>query len=200
MEIAIPDNIKHLYADKKHPIVKIPNPILRLPCKPIEIFDENLNNFINDMIYWSYHGPGIGIAAPQLGRSERIILVDPEYGKPEIYINPEIIHQEEHMEIEEGCLSIPGVFGLVKRSRIVTIKALNREGNPVNKTYNGLGAVVVQHELDHLDGILFIDKAIPGTLYARDPDEMESKRKTRETELRNKNLGFISNPDEEISS
>ncbi len=180
MSIEIPDHIKHLYEDKNHPIVKIPNPVLRQATTPITDFSDSLQEFIDHMIYWSYHGPGIGIAAPQLGRSLKIIVVDPEYGKPEVFINPQILEEKEHIQIEEGCLSIPGIFGMVKRSRIITIEALDRYGKIIQKTYSGLGSIVFQHEIDHLNGILFIDKAIPGTLYAQDPNIKDQQNNARE--------------------
>ncbi len=182
MEIEIPDSIKHLYEEGRNPVVKIPNPVLRQMCLPVQKITKKTQQFIDDLVYWSLNADGVGISAPQLGRLERIMIVDPEVGNPDVYINPEIIHTEGEFILEEGCLSIPGIIGTVKRHHTVTVKGLNRKGEVFEKTYSKLGAAVVQHELDHLNGVLFIDRVEPDSLYAYDYSEAakEKRRKKRE--------------------
>lgn len=103
-------------------------------------------------------GDGVGLASPQVGRNERIIAIKERRGI-EIYINPEITKRSDKTEIgEEGCLSVPGVWGLVERAKRVSIKALDRHGRRIERDCKGLEAIIFQHEIDHLDGVLFIDK------------------------------------------
>lgn len=110
-----------------------------------------------------YSANGVGLAAPQVGILKRIVIIDIGDGIHEL-INPEIIDEQGSQKDTEGCLSIPGISGTVIRPRIVKVRALNRKGETIELTGSGLLARALCHEIDHLDGILFIDKAIPGSL------------------------------------
>lgn len=144
-----------------------PNPILRQKTAEVlieEIASPEFQKLIDDMIQTMYASKGIGIAGPQVSASKRVIIVEtatkPDQQKPVAFINPEIISKSWRTVMsEEGCLSVPGVFGIVKRFRGVKIKALDRDGKPVTIRNNHLVSVILQHEIDHLNGVLFIDKA-----------------------------------------
>jgi peptide deformylase len=116
---------------------------------------------------------GVGIAAPQLGESLRVILIAPDGRKPTALINPEIIRAEGEATGQEGCLSLPGLYGDVQRHTKVEVRAINKEGNPVRLDLEGMSARIVEHEIDHLDGVLFIDKADPATLHWEWPSHEE---------------------------
>ena len=143
-----------------HPIVKYGDPILETPTKPIEKFDAELQTLIADMFESMYAAQGVGLAAPQIGLSRRICVIDVTNGKnPEAKIvcaNPEIIHAEGEQREEEGCLSIPGFRGFVARPIYVTIRAQDAGGTQFEMRGEGLLARVFCHEFDHLDGTLFI--------------------------------------------
>ncbi len=143
------------------PILKEPNEILRQIAKPVSLDDlakPEIQNVLDDMVHTMHVAKGIGLAAPQVGISKRLIVVLMGE-KPRIFINPEIISSAfRKVESEEGCLSVPGVFGIVKRTRGVEVKALDRNGKCVTVKTNGLPAIIFQHEIDHLNGTLFIDK------------------------------------------
>jgi peptide deformylase len=115
-------------------------------------------NLIKDMAETMFADSGVGLAAPQVGVSKRIIVIDGEEDGLIVLINPLIVKSEGELEEEEGCLSIPGIYSLVKRSSKVTVKALNENGDPIEMTKEDLTARALQHEIDHLDGILFIDR------------------------------------------
>jgi len=133
-------------------------PVLREKALPIEEVTPEILNLIKDMTETMYADSGVGLAAPQVGVSKRIILVDGEEDGLIVLINPIIIKSEGEVEAEEGCLSVPGIYSQVKRSSKVTVKALNENGDPFEITKEGLTARALQHEIDHLDGILFIDR------------------------------------------
>ena len=143
------------------PIVKIPNPILRQIAKPVEEITDGVRQLLDDMTATMYDAPGIGLAAPQINVSQRLVVID--CGKddlPELYkmVNPEIIAlSEEHSVLEEGCLSIPDQTAEVKRPTEVSIKYLDETGTTQTLTADGLLAACIQHEIDHLNGVLFID-------------------------------------------
>ena len=143
-------------------ILKYPDPILKTPAKPVVDLDENLDRFIEDMIQTMYHAPGIGLAAPQLGLSRRLIVLDPRSeqapGGLIVLINPEIILREGTASIDEGCLSVPDYTAEVKRSARVQVIGMDRKGKPMDLVAEDLMAIILQHEIDHLDGILFIDR------------------------------------------
>jgi peptide deformylase len=133
-------------------------PILREKALPVEEVTPEILNLIKDMAETMYTASGVGLAALQVGVQKRIILVDGEEDGLIVLINPMIIKSEGEVVAEEGCLSFPNIYSQVKRSSNVTIKALNGNGDPVEITKEGLTARALQHEIDHLDGILFIDR------------------------------------------
>ena len=133
-------------------------PVLREKSLPVEEVTPEILNLIKDMAETMYTASGVGLAASQVGVQKRIILVDGEEDGLIVLINPMIIKSEGEVVAEEGCLSFPNIYSQVKRSSNVTIKALNENGDPVEITKEGLTARALQHEIDHLDGILFIDR------------------------------------------
>ncbi|HAU66510.1 TPA: peptide deformylase [Candidatus Uhrbacteria bacterium] len=145
------------------PILKNPDTTLRTPSKKVVLEDINsarIQTLIDDLIETMKIENGIGIAAPQIGIHEQIIIVDDGH-EPVVLINPNIISRSSTMiDFEEGCLSLPGVYGIVQRHKNVEAEALDRQGNPVLIKGEGLLSVVLQHETDHLEGILFIDKVV----------------------------------------
>ncbi|CEO89408.1 MAG TPA: peptide deformylase [Syntrophaceticus sp.] len=140
-------------------IVEIGEPVLRQKCREVTVINKKIKKLLDRMKEAMYKANGVGLAAPQVGVSKRIVVVDVGEGVWEL-INPEIIFQEGEELGIEGCLSIPGVAGEVSRAARVRVRALNRQGQQQVVTAEGLGARALQHEIDHLDGILFIDKAI----------------------------------------
>lgn len=133
-------------------------PILREKALPVEEVTPEILNLIKDMAETMYTASGVGLAASQVGVPKRIILVDGEEDGLIVLINPMIIKSEGEVVEEEGCLSVPDIYSQVKRSFKVTIKALNENGDPIEITKEDLIARALQHEIDHLDGILFIDR------------------------------------------
>jgi peptide deformylase len=154
-------------------ICKYPDPVLLKKAKPVGKLDEDLKKLIQDMIETMYQAPGIGLAANQIGRPIRIIVFDVTHKdqerKPSALINPEIIESEGEQTLEEGCLSVPEYYSDVKRCAKVKVRGLDLDGNPVEVCGEGILATVLQHEIDHLDGILFIDRisALKRTLYKK---------------------------------
>ena len=132
------------------------SPILRQETKPVERMTDELRRLTDDMFETMYAAKGIGLAAPQVGRSDRLAVIDIE-DNPIVVVNPEIILSEGSARGEEGCLSIPEVFGDVDRATRITVRALNREGEPFQLEATDLLARCLQHEIDHLHGKLFID-------------------------------------------
>jgi len=147
-------------ARKIYPIIKYGDPILEKPGAPIKKFDAELKQLAEDMFASMYAAQGVGLAAPQIGLSLRIAVVDVTGGKnPEAKIvlaNPEIVHAEGEVREEEGCLSIPGFRGYVLRPQFVTIKAHNAKGEPFEIRGEHVLARAFCHEIDHLNGILFL--------------------------------------------
>jgi peptide deformylase len=145
---------------KIYSIIKYGDPILEKPTTPITEFGPELEELIEDMFASMYAAQGVGLAAPQIGKNLRLTVVDVTAGKnPEgkiVLINPEIIHAEGEKREEEGCLSIPGFRGYVVRPQFVTVKALNAKGEPFEIRGEDLLARAFCHEIDHLNGILFI--------------------------------------------
>jgi peptide deformylase len=148
-------------------IVPIPAPVLRRKAKKVTVFDKDLQTLIDDMIETMREAPGVGLAAPQVDVSLRLIVV--EYGDDEdedvpkklyVVINPEITSQSEEMETgTEACLSIPRIMGDVERHEQIVVKGINRYGKPVKYKFSGWMARIFQHEIDHLEGVLFTDRA-----------------------------------------
>jgi peptide deformylase len=152
-------------------IVTLPEPVLRRKAHPITKVDKNLQTLIDDMVETMRDAPGVGLAAPQIGLSERLIVVEyfereedeeKENAPKKVWavINPEIIKaSEEKLMGVEGCLSIPGLVGEVERHASIQVKGLNRHGKPMKIKAEGWLARIFQHEIDHLNGILFTDRA-----------------------------------------
>ena len=159
-------------------IVTLPDPILRRKAKPITKFDKNLQNLVDDMIETMREAPGVGLAAPQVNISEQLIVVEysehedeedeteeseskpPKPKKLYVMINPEILKaSEEKVMGVEGCLSIPNIQGEVERNEAIQVRGLNRYGKPQKLKVDGWMARIFQHEIDHLNGVLFTDLA-----------------------------------------
>jgi len=143
-----------------HPIVKYGDPVLETPGKPVEKFDDELQKIVADMFESMYAAQGVGLAAPQIGLSLRVAVIDVTNGKnPEAKIvcaNPQITHSEGEQREEEGCLSVPGYRGHVVRPQYVTVRAQNAAGEEFEMRGEGLLARAFCHEIDHINGILFI--------------------------------------------
>lgn len=140
------------------PIREEGDPVLRRRAEPVAKVTKRLRKLISDMVQTMYEADGVGLAAPQVGESIRVIVVDVGQG-PLALINPEIVEARGEATDLEGCLSIPGRVGYVTRAAEVTAKGLNEEGRPVEVRGSGLLARALQHECDHLEGVLFIDRA-----------------------------------------
>ena len=143
-------------------ILVVPDPVLKLVSQPVEKVDDDLRALMDDMLETMYDAPGIGLAAIQIGVPKRVIVMDiagPDDPKaPRYYVNPEIVwSSEETAPYEEGCLSIPDIYDEVERPARVKLKDLTYQGEEVVEDAEGLFAVCIQHEMDHLEGVLFID-------------------------------------------
>ncbi len=140
-------------------ILHFPDPRLRNLAEPVEEFDQKLQEFADSMLETMYHSSGIGLAATQVGVSKRVVVIDvsEERNQPICLVNPEIIEREGEEESEEGCLSVPAVYEKVTRAERVRVKAQDKSGELIELEADGLLAVCIQHEVDHLDGKLFID-------------------------------------------
>jgi peptide deformylase len=164
-------------------IVTLPEPVLRRKARPVTTFDKNLQALIDDMIETMREAPGVGLAAPQINIPERLIVV--EYGEEEeegesqpkklyVVINPEIVKKSEETLLGvEGCLSIPNLVGEVERHAAIQVKGLNRHGKPTKIKADGWLARIFQHEIDHLNGILFPDRA---ARVWKPPEELEPEQ------------------------
>ncbi len=140
-------------------ILHFPDPRLRTKAEAVVTVDDAIRRLTDDMLETMYAASGIGLAATQVNVHKRILVADvsEERDKPICLINPEIINAEGAAETEEGCLSVPGVYEIVERAQSVKVRALDRAGAPVEVTAEGLLAVCIQHEIDHLQGKLFVD-------------------------------------------
>lgn len=140
-----------------------PEEHLKVVCKPVTDVNDEIRNIVDDMFDTMYQQEGIGLAAPQVDILQRIVTIDIEGDKQHqlVLINPEILASEGETGIEEGCLSIPGFRALVPRKEKVKIKALDRNGKEFTLDADGLLAICIQHEIDHLNGILFVDYLSP---------------------------------------
>ncbi len=146
-------------------ILHYPDPLLKQLSVPVTRFDAELQQLAKDMTETMYDAPGVGLAAPQVGELKRLIVIDCS-GKDNppdliVAVNPEIIAQEGETCEEEGCLSVPEYYATVKRFSQVTMKYQDIEGNPRQRQAEGLLAVAMQHEIDHLQGVLFVDRLSP---------------------------------------
>lgn len=146
----------------KLPIILFPDPILRKTALTVERIDAGLQRLIEDMLETMYRAPGVGLAAPQVGISRRLFVMDPardqEPAAPRAFLNPEIVASGNEMRVyEEGCLSIPEMFAEVERPAAVVVRYLSPEGEMREERLEGHAATIAQHEIDHLNGVLFID-------------------------------------------
>jgi len=144
------------------PILVAPDPVLKAKAKPVETVDDELRQLMDDMLETMYEAPGIGLAAPQVGVSKRVIVMDiareDEPKAPLFMANPELVWvSDEDSTYEEGCLSVPEHYADVVRPAEIRVKYLDRDGKAQELKADGLLATVIQHEMDHLEGILFID-------------------------------------------
>jgi len=144
------------------PILTLPDPILRKKAKPIERVDADLRRLMDDMLLTMYDAPGIGLAAPQIGILRRLIVMDPAKDEaprtPVIMVNPEILERSDEMRVhDEGCLSIPDFTAEIERPAKTRVSFLDRAGKEQEIELNGIWSTLVQHEIDHLNGVLFID-------------------------------------------
>jgi peptide deformylase len=138
------------------------DPVLRRRAVPVDRVTPDIRRLADDMVDTMYDEVGIGLAAPQIGASIRLMVVGDEEGRgAQVLVNPSLTAQGGTVTAEEGCLSLPGVFAPVTRSEWVTLEAQDLEGRPIAVTARGLRARVFQHEIDHLDGVLFIDRLEP---------------------------------------
>src|SRR3954454_5580937 len=149
------------------PIVEVPDPRLRQISSPVEKVDDEVRALVADMFETMYEAPGIGLAAIQVGVPKRILVIDlqePEeeggepVRRPLVFINPEVVTASDHLQsYNEGCLSVPDMYAEVERPDRIRARWLDRDGTPREEELDGLLAVCLQHEMDHLEGILFID-------------------------------------------
>lgn len=141
-------------------ILTHPDPRLREVAKPVEKVDASLGEFIDDLFETMYDAPGVGLAATQVGVAKRVAVMDcsEKHDDPVVLINPEILESDELTEVNEGCLSIPGIEDKVMRNHRVKMRALDRNGEAFEMEAEGLMAQAIQHEIDHLDGKLYIDQ------------------------------------------
>jgi peptide deformylase len=174
MEIVVPDEFKYLYVrNDERPVVKIPDPVLRKVAGEVPKVGKKQLLLIDDMIRIMKLANGVGLAAPQVGILQRIIVIAPDGMRPTALINPKVVKSDGLFIGQEGCLSIPGLYGDVTRPDYVEVEALDRRGREVVFELEGMPAKVVQHEIDHLDGVLFIDKVDMTTLHWSHPSSVE---------------------------
>ncbi len=145
--------------------------ILRKRCKEVKEVNDRTLDLIDDMFETMYEANGVGLAAPQVGILKRIVIIDIDDGNPLVLINPEIISHDGEQEGDEGCLSLPGMSATVKRPNHVVCKALNEDMEEIIVEGEELLARAICHELDHLDGILYTDVAVPNTLHKNEPPQ-----------------------------
>ena len=140
-------------------ILHFPDPRLRTVAKPVTEFDENLRQLVADMLETMYEAPGIGLAATQVDRHIRLLVLDvsEDRSRPLCLINPEIIEAQGDEEMDEGCLSVPGFYEKVARAERIRVRAQDENGETIEFEAEGLEAVCIQHEMDHLEGKLFVD-------------------------------------------
>ena len=143
-------------------ILVVPHPVLKQVSKPVDTVDDDLRALMDDMLETMYEAPGIGLAAIQIGVAKRVIVMDiarqEEEPAPRYFVNPEILWaSEETAPYEEGCLSVPEIYDEVERPARVKLRYLNYQGEQIEEDAEGLFAVCIQHEMDHLNGVLFID-------------------------------------------
>lgn len=144
-------------------ILHYPDKRLRTVAEPVDVVDDSIRNLVDDMFETMYAAPGIGLAATQVDVHKRVIVMDlsAEKNEPQCFINPQVIQSEGVEQTEEGCLSVPDIFETVERAERVVVKALDKDGKELTLEADGLLAVCIQHEMDHLLGNLFVDYLSP---------------------------------------
>lgn len=178
IEIDVPADVRALWSQRAGPVLKVPNEVLRQVAKPVDkpgCVSYGMRSLVEKMKAAMFEASGVGLAAPQMGVSERVIIYKlPEDKEPlRVIVNPKIISMKGEQIGPEGCLSIPLLLGDVKRANEIIVKGLDMLGRPLRRRASDFEARVVQHEVDHLDGILFIDRADIDTLHwlvDEDPD------------------------------
>ncbi len=161
-------------------VLRYPDPRLHTVARPVAAVDERIRRLVDDMLETMYANDGVGLAATQVDVHERVIVMDTseQHNRPLVLINPEIVKRSPEMAVnEEGCLSVPQIYDRVERHARVTVQALNREGQPFELDAEGLAAVCVQHEMDHLLGKVFVEYL---SLLKRDRIRTKMLKKTRE--------------------
>ncbi len=148
------------------PILEFPDPRLRTKAVPVEahrLADPSFQQLLDDMFVTMYEAPGIGLAASQVDVHQRFMVIDvsDDNSRPLVFVNPQISARQGEQVYQEGCLSVPGIYADVTRSDMITVQALDREGQPFTMEADGVLAVCIQHEMDHLDGKLFVDYLSP---------------------------------------
>lgn len=140
-------------------ILEFPDPRLRTRAEPVDRVTDDLRQLAEDMLETMYAAPGIGLAATQVNVHKRVLVVDVSENRdqPQILINPELIERDGEQVMEEGCLSVPGIYDTVQRAQHIRVRSLGLDGQPFEMEADGLLAVCIQHEIDHLDGKLFVD-------------------------------------------
>ncbi len=167
-------------------ILEFPDPRLRTKAKPVAVVDDAMRRLIDDMFETMYAAPGIGLAASQVDVHQRLLVIDisEDRSQPLVFINPEIIQRSGDEETEEGCLSVPGIFEKVRRSKSITVRALDRHGISFEMEADELLAVCIQHEMDHLEGKLFVDY-LSELKRTRIRSKLDKERKERPTAASN---------------
>ena len=140
-------------------ILRYPDPRLYTRATPVQVFDQNLRQLVKDMTETMYSAPGIGLAATQVNVHQRLLIIDlsETHDGLQVFINPEIIQRDGQQQLEEGCLSVPGIYDFVQRAAQIRVRAQDLEGQWFEQQADGLLAVCIQHEIDHLDGKVFVD-------------------------------------------
>ena len=165
------------------PILRFPDPRLHTVAQPVAAVDERIRRLVDDMLATMYDAEGVGLAATQVDVHERVIVMDTSETRdqPQVLINPEIIARSAEMHVaDEGCLSVPTIYDRVERHARVTVRALGRDGQPYEFEAEGLTAVCVQHEMDHLIGKVFVEYLSP---LKRERIKTKMLKKTREEQL-----------------
>ena len=162
------------------PILEYPDKRLRTVAKPVKKINDTVNKLIKDMFDTMYNAPGIGLAATQVNSHQRIIVIDVSENQndPISLINPEIIDKSGEIESEEGCLSVPSYYENVKRANNIRVESLDQNGDIAQTNASGMLAICIQHEIDHLDGILFVDHL----------SKLKQKRLKKKTKKKSKQL------------
>ena len=171
MDIVVPDEFEYLYVrNAERPVVKIPDPVLRKVANPVNKFGPKIAQLADELVRLMKKSNGVGLAANQLGYLQRMCAIAPAGERASVLINPVIVKCEGEQLGEEGCLSIPGLYGDVKRFSYVEVEAYDKRGRLLVYELEGMPARIAQHEIDHLDGVLFIDKVDIATLHWVHPD------------------------------